>query len=181
MNRKVRSMITVLSILAGLVIGLVNYDYLSNLAETLLQTQVNELGYYGIMISVFLIELIPQPFLSAWIPFILGSILDLNGIYLILIIVITSIIANYTAYLFGLRYGDSMANFFVSEKNYEKSVKWFDKYGKKSIAILAFTPLPYFPVMGGIFKMTLKEFTIYAIIPRIFHFVIFLSIILIIT
>jgi undecaprenyl-diphosphatase len=177
--KRIRSIIITLLILIGLSICLINYSHLSDLAEGFLQEQIANWGYLGIGVAVFILELIPQPFLSSLIPFTIGCLYNLNSFYLITIIILYSIVANYTAYFFGVRYGDPIAKFFVSEKNYKKSIRWFDKYGKKSITILALTPLPYFPVMGGIFRMTFKEFTMYAIIPRMFHFAIFLSLIIV--
>jgi len=179
LNKKTRTILIVLFVLIGLIICLVNYTYLTTLAENLLQTQIGSWGYYGIAISVFLIELIPQPILSSWMPCSVGLLFNMNFFYIILISLASAMPANYLAYFIGTKYGKSVANFFVSEANYEKSIKWFDKYGKKSISVLALLPLPYFPVMGGIFKMTLKEFTIYAIIPRIFHFILLLSVVMI--
>jgi membrane protein DedA with SNARE-associated domain len=168
-----------LLLLTGLTICLINYNYLSNLIESLLEKQIGNWGYYGIIISVFILEFIPQPFLSALIPFTTGLLFNLNTLGLIITMILTSIIANYAAYFLGRYYGDFTTRFFISKKNYEKSLIWFKKYGKKSITILALTPLPYFPIMGGIFKMNFKEFTLYAIIPRIFHFTIFSCLIII--
>lgn len=178
-NKKTRTILIVLFILIGLTACLANYTYLTTLAEEVLQKQIGNSGYYGIAISVFLIELIPQPILSSWIPCSIGLLFNMNFFYIILISVASAIPANYIAYFIGTNYGKSMAHFFVSEANYEKSVKWFDKYGKKSISVLALLPLPYFPIMGGLFKMTFKEFTLYAIIPRIFHFILLLSVVMI--
>jgi membrane protein YqaA with SNARE-associated domain len=181
MNKRTRRTIGLIIIITLLFVSISNYTYLSNTAENFLKNQVSSFGYSAIGTSVFILELIPQPFLSSLIPFTIGVLFNLNYIYLILIVVSTSIIANYTAYFLGLKYGTSLAKFFITQNNYEKSIKWFDKYGKKSISFLALTPLPYFPIMGGVFKMTLKQFTIYAIIPRIFHFIIFLSLIILLT
>src|SRR3989344_4850903 len=79
----------------------------------------------------------------------------------------------YFAYFFGRVYGEPIARYFVSEKNYLKTKQWFEKYGIKAFFVLALLPLPYFPIMAGIFNIKPRELTIYAIIPRIFHFVIF--------
>ena len=165
-------------ILVLLAIIIFNYSYLSGLLGGFFEDQIQIWGYFGVSISSFILELIPQPFLSALVPFTTGLLLKLDFQYLFFTMLISSIIANYIAYFFGKYYGDSIALFLVSKESYEKSLNWFGKYGKKSITFLALTPIPYFPVMGGIFKMTLREFTVYAIIPRIFHFIIFAHLIL---
>lgn len=38
------------------------------------------------------------------------------------------------------------------------------------MAVLALTPIPYFPILGGLFKMKVSDFIIYGIIPRILNF-----------
>ena len=177
-KKSTRKYIFLFGILVLLIVLIYNYTYLEGLVGDFFEKQIKSWGYYGFVISVFVLELIPQPFLSALVPFTTGLIFDLNSTYLILLMVGTSILANYLAYFFGRHYADTIALYLVSRKNYEKSLIWFEKYGNKSITILALTPLPYFPVMGRIFKMTTYEFTIYAIIPRIFHFVIFSALIL---
>jgi len=179
MNKKLmRTYIVISLVLILLLIVLINYGRLSESANTFLEGQIRTWGYIGIVVSVFILELVPQPFLSALVPFTTGLLFNLDWLYLIILTVSFGIIANYTAYFIGSYYGDAVAGFFVSRKNYEKSLRWFDKYGKMSITILALTPLPYFPVMGGVFKMTLREFSMYAIVPRIFHFIIFIYLIM---
>ncbi|MBD3252496.1 hypothetical protein GF386_02090 [Candidatus Pacearchaeota archaeon] len=178
MNKKLmRTYIVISLILILLLIILINYRTLSELTGGFLEEQIRTWGYLGIIVFVFVLELIPQPFLSALVPFTTGLLFNLDLLYLIIITVLFGITANYVAYFIGIHYGDSVAGFFVSRKNYKKSLRWFDKYGKISITLLALTPLPYFPVMGGVFKMTPREFSIYAIIPRIFHFIIFIYLI----
>lgn len=166
-------------ILIVLIFSLSYYNTLSLYAENILKMSVNQWGYYGIALSVFILEFVPQPFLSVLIPFTIGRLFDLNPYYLIVLSVIFSVIANYSSYFLGYTLGDKVARFMVTEENYNKSLSWFKKYGKKSLSVLALTPLPYFPVMGGIFKMTPWEFTIYGIIPRMMHFLIFLPLIMI--
>ena len=160
------------------IIILIHYNTLYNFSNTFLETQIQNWGYQAIFVSVFILELIPQPLLSGLVPFATGMLFDLSFWVLLCITIIASIIANYTAYFLGIQYGEPIAHFFVSKKNYNRSIVWFQKHGKKSITLLALTPLPYFPIMGGIFKMTFREFTLYAIIPRILHFTIFSYLIL---
>jgi uncharacterized membrane protein YdjX (TVP38/TMEM64 family) len=152
---------------------ILNYSAIEKVANDFLKTQIGVWGYFAIFASVLILELVPQPFFSSLFPLITGLVFNLNVIYLVSLVVVTSVIANYMAYFIGRHYGDSMAYYLISKKNYELSIKWFERHGMKIIAILALTPLPYFPVMGGIFKMTFKEFTYYAIIPRILNIIIF--------
>jgi len=157
---------------------ILNYGKIETGVNRFLENQIGTWGYFGVFISVFILELVPQPFFSSLFPLITGLVFNLNVIYLILLVIFTSVIANYTAYFIGIYYGDSVALYLISKKNYERSIRWFDRHGMKIIAILALTPLPYFPVMGGIFKMTFREFTYYAIIPRVLNIIIFSFLIL---
>jgi len=104
--------------------------------------------------------------------------LNFNVITLFWLTIIGSILANYAAYYLGLSLESSAVKLFVKEENYDKSLSWFNKYGKKSFSLLALSPLPFFPILGGVFKMNFFEFTKYAIIPRIIHYLIFGSILI---
>jgi membrane protein YqaA with SNARE-associated domain len=157
-----------------------NYSYLENFVNNFFETQIYTWGYLAIFVFIFFLELIPQPLISGLIPLTIGLSFDLSYKTLIVITLISAILANYLAYYLGYFYSDSIALFLVSKENYKKSLVWFSKYGTKIITFLALTPFPYFPVLGGIFKMNFLKFTIYAIIPRIIHFIIFSYIIFII-
>jgi len=160
-------------ILILLLLLIINYKAIDSYIGDFLKDIVATWGYVGIFIIIFIFETIPQPFISALFAFSAGLLFGLNFYLLLTLTIISAIIANYTAYALGLYYGESLVKIFITKKSYDKSVKWFNRYGKLSITFLALTPLPYFPVLGGIFKMTFKEFTLYAILPRLFHFVIF--------
>jgi|GEM_PF-1739708 len=160
-----------------LVLVLLYYTSFQEYLSIFLEEQIGVWGYTGVFIAVFLLELLPQPVLSALLPFTAGILFDLNFRYLILIMIFGGITANYIAYALGRCYGGVIVGVFIKKKSYEKGITWFDKYGKKSITLLALTPLPYFPVLGGIFRMSLHDFTFYAILPRFFHFLIFCTLI----
>ena len=80
---------------------------------------------------------------------------------------------NFVAYFIGTGLSKKYGAELVGEESYEKNIELFRKYGRFGISILALTPLPYFPVLTGIFRMTFRNFLIFAIAPRIFHFLIF--------
>ena len=162
--------ISILILIGFLFLNYINYEReISNFIEQ----HLADWGLLGFAIIVFLLESVPQPFLSALAVLFTGTILGFNFIDLFILTIISSVLANYTAYFIGKSLGQSTVGLFISQENYTKSTHWFDKYGKKAISLVALTPLPYFPIIGGIFKMTFREFTTYAIIPRILHFIIF--------
>lgn len=167
-----KSITFLIAFVAVFIIAL-NYSPLTDFVNNLLQNQIASFGYFGIFILVFLLELIPQPFISAILPVTGGILINLNFYYVLAAGISAAISSNYLAYFLGIKYGDKLAVKLLKEKNYAYAQRWFNKHGNKSVAILAITPLPYFPIMGGVFKMSLKEFTIYGILPRIAHFIIF--------
>lgn len=168
------------TILVLLLILFANHSYLENLINNFFETQIYSWGYFAIFIFIFFLELIPQPLISGLIPFTIGISFGFQYKILLIITLVSAIFANYLAYYIGYFYSDSIALVLVSKENYEKSLDWFSRYGTKIITFLALTPFPYFPVLGGIFKMNFIKFTLFAIIPRIIHFIIFSYIIFII-
>lgn len=173
---KIISLIIGLVVLSVLIV--LNFNYFEDFISDFIENRLVSWGYIGFLLIIFLIEALPQPFLSALIPFTTGVILNFNVIYLFWITVIGAIFANYAAYFLGLSLEESAISLFIKKEKYEKSLAWFNKYGKKSISLLALSPLPFFPMLGGVFKMSFLEFTKYAIIPRIIHYLVFLSLII---
>lgn len=156
-----------------LILGVLNYSPILEFLRVTLEEGILRWGYVGISVSIFILEFIPQPFISSLIPLSSGIVFGLDIHRVLILAIISAVTANYLAYLLGSRYGEKIVKFFISRKAYGKSVEWFRRHGKKSITMLALTPLPYFPIMGGIFKMSTKEFIVYAIVPRIIYLVVF--------
>lgn len=175
---KLSSVLFSILVLVILVFTIVNYSIIQERIDEGVAQQVNKYGYTFVFVAAFLVEILPQPFVSAIMPFTSGFILGLNFATLLIILLIGAISSNYVAYYLGIRYGKKISISLVGEENYLRSFDLFKKYGKAGITLFALTPLPYFPILGGIFKMNFYEFTIYAIIPRIFHFLIFSFIVL---
>ena len=171
MNKK--NIVIILLIITLSLITILNYSTIEHYINRYVQDLVEEYGYYAIGTLVFFLETVPQPFISALVPLSVGIIFELNIVVLLSMVIIVSITANYTAYFIGYYSSDQITKFFTNKKNYQKVQKWFEKYGKYSLSILALSPLPYLPIIGGIYKMKFIEFTIYAIIPRFIHFLIF--------
>lgn len=156
-----------------LALFLLNYSGFGESVSNFLEGQIATWGYYGIFLAVVVLEFVPQPFVSALLPVSAGIFFHLDFVYVLGLAILGSVLSNYFAYFVGRRYGDRFVPLLVSNKNYHNARKWFDRYGNKAILVLALTPLPYFPILGGVFGMKLREFTTCAIIPRILHFIIF--------
>jgi len=172
-NKQLRQWIFIISLIIFIGLIFLNFNYFEKYISSFIESHLSNWGLLGFFIIIFLLESVPQPFISALAILFTGSLLGFDFLTLFYITITGGIFANYVAYFLGLSLGNSTVGLFINQNNYEKSVIWFNKYGKKTISLLALTPLPYFPIIGGIFKMSLKEFTTYAIIPRIIHFLIF--------
>ncbi len=160
-----------------LIFVLVNYIAFRNSSQEILQQQIQSWGYFGMFIFVFLLEAFPQPILSPLIPFSIGIILGFDFVFSFVVLLFATIFSNYFAYSIGKKYDRTIVSWFVSNSNYKISSNWFGRYGKIAFTILALTPLPYFPLLGGIYKMSLKDFTIYAVLPRIIYTIFYSSLI----
>jgi membrane protein YqaA with SNARE-associated domain len=61
-------------------------------------------------------------------------------------------------------------------KQYDRVVRWMDKYGDVTILLLAFIPNPLFDLAGmmaGVLKMAIWKFLIYCVIGKIFKMMMF--------
>lgn len=173
MRRKVSGLLKWTGIFSILLLIVLNYGPILEFLRLSLEEGILRWGFVGITVSIFVLEFIPQPFISSLIPLSSGIVFGLDIYRVLMFAIVSAVIANYLAYLLGLRYGERIVKFFMNQKTYGKSVEWFELYGKKSMTVLALTPLPYFPIMGGIFKMNNKEFIVYALVPRIIYLVVF--------
>lgn len=164
MKKKVISVINALILIFALLLSVVLIvQYFINSAA--ISTLAMKSGYIGILLFSFLLEISfqligPDIFLAT------GVIIKMDMLYLMLSIIIGSILAGLIAYHLGIVYGISVLKLTLKEKNVTKSIELFEKYGKVGLTILALTPLPYYPILGGIFKLPLIDFVTYALLPR---------------
>ncbi|MBT4166350.1 hypothetical protein HOE04_04900 [archaeon] len=167
------SFILGLTILALFIYTIINFGFLQNQLEAGLKNQILQYGYISIFLISFLLEGLPQPFVSAIFPFITGVVLGLDFKLLLLITIAGAILSGFIAYAIGIIYGKKIAIKIAGEENYQTYHNLFKKYGKLGMTIIALTPLPYFPILAGVFKMNLGDFIRFAVLPRIIHFLVF--------
>lgn len=169
---RILSLILSLSVLTLLFYSIINYSILENQINEALNQDIGKYSYFAIFILSFLLEISPQPFASAIVPFINGLVIGLNYNLLLIITLLGVVSSSFTAYILGLYYGRKITIKIIEEDNYQKYLELFKKYGKFAMTIAAVTPFPYFPILAGIFKMGFKEFIVYAAIPRILYFLV---------
>lgn len=170
---KIISWIIGLIILILFIYAIVNHTVLKNQLRENLELQIETYGYIAVLIFTFILEISPQPFVSGLVPFATGVIFGLNIKILFVYTIIGVIASSLTAYFLGIKFGEKIVITIVGKKNYKKVHDFFLKYGKLGMLLLALTPIPYFPILAGIFKMNPSDFLLFAIIPRICHFFIF--------
>lgn len=136
--------------------------------STLKQQVANELvsyGYVALFILCFLFELFPQ-LLNPIFPMILSFTVGLNFYGCLIIVIISSILGSYLGFSLGKKYGLKLVYMFFEDKQVDKTINFFKKYGKHFMWIAALTPLPYFPVVFGALDISKRDFILWGIIPR---------------
>ena len=94
----------------------------------------------------------------------------LNIYLLVPFLFVAAVLGDNVGYAFGYRFGPaffSKKNSFFPHKDYiEKTEKYFQKYGGKTIVIARFVPVvrTFAPILAGIAKMDYKNFVFYNII-----------------
>lgn len=127
-------------------------------------------GYMGILFFSLLLEVSfqligPDLFLA------IGVVIKMNPFYLLVSIITGSFLAGFIGYHLGTVYGESILHYTLKKQNMIKAIEIFQKYGKFGLTILALTPLPYFPILGGIFRLSIRDFIAYALVPRAIRYI----------
>ena len=139
---------------------------------------VESLGIIGVVSIVFAESGL---FFGFFLPgdtllFTAGLLASQNYINIYLLVVLTSIAAilgDSVGYAFGKKVGPKIFSkedsLFFNKKHIERSQKFFEKYGKKSLILARFTPIvrTFTPILAGVGKMPYKEFITYNIIGGI--------------
>ncbi len=176
MNHKTFKKISVifsLIILLIFIFSLINYKVLKKSLDETLSNQVGNYGYFAVFLISYAVEILPQPFVSALVPFANGLVLELEYSFLLIYTLIAVVLSSLTGYAIGLLYGKKFTMKIFGKEKYDKYNRLFKKYGNYAMTIAAFTPFPYLPIVPGVFKMKLKNFILFALIPRITYITVF--------
>ena len=170
---KIISAIIALIVIVLLVFSVINYRVLHKTASEKVSSYVGRYGLLAVFLFIFVLEVSPQPFISGLAPLASGLAFGIPDYSILTIAVISVIISGFAAYSFGWVYGDNVTSKLVGKKNYDKYVKLAKKHGNSALAIVAFSPIPYFPVLAGAFKIDIKNFFIFGVFFRIIHYLVF--------
>lgn len=166
------SLLLFVLILFFFVYSVFNYRIMRKEISDRTEIYVTRYGYAAVFIFSFLLEISPQPFISALAPLASGIALNMDYYFLTGIVILSATLAGLVGYFVGIVYGKTFAFRFIDGKNYQKYKRLFKKYGNFAMSVAALTPIPYFPVLAGVFKMKFTDFAIYALFFRVLHFLI---------
>lgn len=93
------------------------------------------------------------------------------NLYLLLIAIFAAAVAgSYTGYISGYYFGEALENkkenLFFKKKHIKRTKRYFEKYGSRTLIIARFLPVirTFAPIMAGLVKMKIVNFTLYNII-----------------
>ncbi len=175
MHRKIKLISKIICILVVLLLifSIVNYRILKKSVSEGVNDYVIKYGLIAVFILIFILEVSPQPFVSGLAPLASGMAFGISDSSILVIAVVSVIISGFAAYSFGRVYGDSITPKIIGKKHYNRYVRLSKKHGNGALAVAAFSPIPYFPVLAGAFKIDIKNFFIFGIFFRILHYLVF--------
>jgi membrane-associated protein len=98
------------------------------------------------------------------------KLLEVNIISLFSGILLAAILGTYTGYISGRFFGEKIENrkesFFFKQKYFDKTRKYFEKYGSRTLIIARFLPIvrTFAPILAGLVRMNFLQFSIYNIL-----------------
>jgi membrane protein YqaA with SNARE-associated domain len=153
-------------VISFLLVVFLNLDFF----RRFIAEKINSFGYVAIFIFTLIVDLVQQPF-GPETPVLISFFLGFN----ILGIFFMALLGSYCGGLLGFYFGKLELSKRIEEtykkEKYQKYRKFFKKWGKSGLVIAALTPFPYpfFCWFAGAFNLSLREFFIYALIPRTFR------------
>lgn len=101
------------------------------------------------------------------------KVLDVDFTTLLMSVLAAAVLGSYTGYISGRFFGDRIQNrkdsLFFKQEYIEKTRRYFEKYGARTLIIARFLPIvrTFSPILGGIVKMNFLSFSLYNIIGGI--------------
>jgi len=166
LNKKNRNKIILISfvlIMVGIALLITfNLDYF----EGMISSFVQKYGLVAIFIFIFILDMLFQP-IGPEVPVLIGVLFGLNVFLVILFSIIASGIASFINFYVGKGYLFSKLRQSGYE-DYSRHLRFFKKYGKWGVFVASIGPVPWVPFcwMAGSFKMKLRQFVFYGVIPR---------------
>ena len=148
------------------IISLVNYTILKGK----ISAEVEAYGLIGLFFTSAFMEIIPQIF-NPIFALVVSIASGINVHLAILLTCLGSVIGSVIGFKIGAKYGINFIASMFDDFSLRRIDNFIEKYGKLCVTIAALTPLPYFPIVFGAFKLSKHDFFVYGIIPRILGFI----------
>jgi membrane protein YqaA with SNARE-associated domain len=173
MKKRTRNLIHLgVFVLIILLVGLLIYLNL-NFFNTTIRSYVEKFGYLGIFLFSFIADALVQP-IGPEAPALIGVLFKLNFVGIIISTLLGSYLASLMIFYLGKTYLQSKFKFINKKRNYEL----FEKYGKWGLALAAISPVPWvvFCWLSGAYRLKLKQFIFYGLIPRTIRIIVIVGI-----
>lgn len=167
MRRKLKSKILIavllLVLIAIVLLVYFNLDYFNEVVKG----YVEEYGLIGILVLSFFADLLEQP-IGPEVSASLGVLFGLNMALVLVFSVIGSYGGSLINYFIGRKYLSFEVKQAFDKRDYKKWHKLFYKYGRLALVLAAVSPIPWvaFCWLAGSFRMKLRQFFLYGLIPR---------------
>lgn len=143
-----------------------------NSLEDQIKKKVEIGGLISVGIFSFILDFLPQ-YMPPHIFIVMNKLIGFNFILLLLLVTIGSSLGSLVGFEIGRRVkkGNSLLEVLgkkkvkLFEKNINGWKKWF-------VSLAAVSPLPYIPLILGMFNMSRKNFIIFGVIPRVIGLII---------
>ena len=135
--------------------------------DSLIKENIEKYGYPGVLITVFVTDLIDQP-IGPEVPASIAGVFGLNLLVVFLLAVVGSWISSIINYNIGKRLLQHKIRNSCSLKEHKNYCKLFSKYGDFALLLGAVTPIPYATVcyLSGAFNMEKIRFLLFGLVPR---------------
>lgn len=127
---------------------------------------------YGFLFLIVFLEtgLVVTPFLPGdsllFVAGAMAAVGDFNIWLLLSILALAAILGDTVNYSLGKYFGEKVFSKFIKKEHLEKTQKFFDKYGKKTIILARFVPIvrTFAPFVAGVGKMHYLTFLSFNVI-----------------
>ena len=135
--------------------------------EQAIKEKIGVYGLLGLFVFSFLVDSVQQLF-GPETPIAIAYLSGFNILGILFIALLGAYSGSLAAYYFGKKVLHKKIKKICQEEKNKKYCNYLNKYGKPALVLAAVTPLPYplFCWLSFSFGIRLKDFIIYALIPR---------------
>ncbi|GIU68549.1 MAG: hypothetical protein KatS3mg001_399 [Candidatus Pacearchaeota archaeon] len=148
-----------------IVVFLLSFLFKSNI-KAYFNKNLEKHGAVFIFLYGLLVELIPN-YLSPHVSIIASKLIGINFLISTLFLISGSTLGSLIGFFIGKEYGIKLSSKIYSKNKIKKIRKAINKKGKMIILLAAISPIPYLPIVFGSLHLSLKNFFVFGILPRI--------------